>query len=162
MGQLKTEMGVDILGTSAILSRRSGRVLDADAEARLPLHYSGVATSIALCMQDVSEPAPVTDPIIENPDSNDSDGSYGDGRSSAPPRPRVKPELLAPAGDRSCLIAAVENGADAFISASSAIMRESAPRISTGRLLPEVMALLASPRRTRLRDAQYAGVSRAS
>jgi U32 family peptidase len=32
---------------------------------------------------------------------------------SASARPRQKPELLAPAGDRSCLIAAVENGADA-------------------------------------------------
>ena len=29
------------------------------------------------------------------------------------PRPGAKPELLAPAGDRTCLIAAVENGADA-------------------------------------------------
>ncbi len=29
------------------------------------------------------------------------------------PRPRVKPELLAPAGDRACLTAAIENGADA-------------------------------------------------
>ena len=28
-------------------------------------------------------------------------------------RQRKKPELLAPAGDRTCLIAAVENGADA-------------------------------------------------
>ena len=28
-------------------------------------------------------------------------------------RPALKPELLAPAGDRECLIAAVENGADA-------------------------------------------------
>ncbi len=37
------------------------------------------------------------------------------GSAAGPPssRPRIKPELLAPAGDRSCLIAAVENGADA-------------------------------------------------
>src|SRR5271157_4405798 len=30
-----------------------------------------------------------------------------------PPELRVKPELLSPAGDRTCLLAAVENGADA-------------------------------------------------
>ncbi|MBX3441828.1 MAG: U32 family peptidase [Planctomyces sp.] len=33
--------------------------------------------------------------------------------SSEPVRPRRRPELLAPAGDRECLLAAVENGADA-------------------------------------------------
>jgi hypothetical protein len=33
----------------------------------------------------------------------------------APPTERrVKPELLSPAGDRTCLLAAVENGADAI------------------------------------------------
>src|SRR5208283_4598955 len=31
----------------------------------------------------------------------------------SPSSPRCKPELLAPAGDKTCLLAAVENGADA-------------------------------------------------
>jgi U32 family peptidase len=57
-------------------------------------------------------------------------------------RPRVKPELLAPAGDRTCLIAAVENGADAVY---FGLQRHNA-RIRAnnfdGTDLPEVMALL--------------------
>ena len=32
---------------------------------------------------------------------------------ASPSGPRLKPELLSPAGDRACLLAAVENGADA-------------------------------------------------
>ena len=59
-----------------------------------------------------------------------------------PARPRVKPELLAPAGDRTCLIAAVENGADAVY---FGLQRHNA-RIRAhnfdGADLPEVMGLL--------------------
>ena len=55
---------------------------------------------------------------------------------------RQKPELLAPAGDRTCLIAAVENGADAVY---FGLQRHNA-RIRAhnfdGSDLPEVMALL--------------------
>ena len=55
---------------------------------------------------------------------------------------RTKPELLAPAGDRTCLIAAVENGADAVY---FGLQRHNA-RIRAhnfdGADLPEVMALL--------------------
>ncbi|HEX3451404.1 MAG TPA: DUF3656 domain-containing protein [Isosphaeraceae bacterium] len=57
-------------------------------------------------------------------------------------RSRVKPELLAPAGDRTCLIAAVENGADAVY---FGLQRHNARiRASNfdGTDLPEVMALL--------------------
>ena len=56
-------------------------------------------------------------------------------------RPR-KPELLAPAGDRTCLIAAVENGADAVyfgLERHNARMRA---HNFDGADLPEVMALL--------------------
>jgi putative protease len=59
----------------------------------------------------------------------------------APPQ-RVKPELLAPAGDRTCLVAAVENGADAVY---FGLQRHNA-RIRAdnfdGADLPEVLALL--------------------
>jgi putative protease len=56
--------------------------------------------------------------------------------------PRVKPELLAPAGDRTCLLAAVENGADAVyfgLGRHNARMRA---HNFDGADLPEVMALL--------------------
>ena len=56
--------------------------------------------------------------------------------------PRIKPELLAPAGDRTCLIAAVENGADAVyfgLQRHNARMRA---HNFDGADLPEVMALL--------------------
>src|SRR5579863_9993383 len=57
-------------------------------------------------------------------------------------RPRIKPELLAPAGDRTCLVAAVENGADAVY---FGLQRHNA-RIRAhnfdGANLPEVMAML--------------------
>ena len=59
-----------------------------------------------------------------------------------PARRRVKPELLAPAGDRSCLIAAVENGADAIyfgLERHNARIRASN---FEGADLPEIMALL--------------------
>ena len=55
---------------------------------------------------------------------------------------RKKPELLAPAGDRTCLIAAVENGADAVyfgLQRHNARMRANN---FDGTDLPEVMALL--------------------
>ncbi len=55
---------------------------------------------------------------------------------------RAKPELLAPAGDRTCLIAAVENGADAIY---FGLARHNARARATnfdGADLPEVMALL--------------------
>ncbi len=57
-------------------------------------------------------------------------------------RPLTKPELLAPAGDRTCLIAAVENGADAVyfgLQRHNARMRANN---FDGADLPEVMALL--------------------
>ncbi len=57
-------------------------------------------------------------------------------------RPGIKPELLAPAGDRTCLIAAVENGADAVY---FGLQRHNARARATnfdGADLPEVMALL--------------------
>jgi len=58
------------------------------------------------------------------------------------PRPRIKPELLAPAGDRTCLLAAVENGADAVY---FGLQRHNA-RIRAdnfdGADLPELIALL--------------------
>jgi putative protease len=43
-------------------------------------------------------------------------GQLGDTSAHSPappPEPRLKPELLSPAGDRTCLLAAIENGADA-------------------------------------------------
>src|SRR4051794_19282470 len=55
---------------------------------------------------------------------------------------KVKPELLAPAGDRACLLAAVENGADAVY---FGLQRHNARARATnfdGTDLPEVMALL--------------------
>ena len=61
---------------------------------------------------------------------------------SRSPRRRSKPELLAPAGDRSCLIAAVENGADAVyfgLERHNARIRASN---FEGADLPEIMALL--------------------
>src|SRR5579885_2067877 len=63
------------------------------------------------------------------------------GCSTRPPS-RVKPELLAPAGDRTCLIAAVENGADAVyfgLARHNARMRA---HNFDGADLPEVMAML--------------------
>ena len=54
----------------------------------------------------------------------------------------VKPELLAPAGDRTCLIAAVENGADAvYFGLQRHNARARAVNFDGGEL-PEVMALL--------------------
>jgi putative protease len=75
----------------------------------------------------------------------DQVGTAGEVGIAATPnvhRPHGKPELLAPAGDRTCLIAAVENGADAVY---FGLQRHNA-RIRAnnfdGNDLPEVMALL--------------------
>ncbi len=63
-------------------------------------------------------------------------------QSTEGPSPRIKPELLAPAGDRTCLLAAVENGADAVY---FGLQRHNA-RIRAhnfdGTDLPEIMGLL--------------------
>ncbi|GAC1464883.1 MAG: DUF3656 domain-containing protein [Isosphaeraceae bacterium] len=57
-------------------------------------------------------------------------------------RARTRPELLAPAGDRACLIAAVENGADAvYFGLTTHNARARAANFDGGEL-PEVMALL--------------------
>jgi putative protease len=57
-------------------------------------------------------------------------------------RPRVKPELLAPAGDRTCLLAAVENGADAVYFGLQHHNARARATNFDGAELPEVMALL--------------------
>jgi putative protease len=79
-------------------------------------------------------PAAQSEALVETPSSSRDPAS--------PVRRRVKPELLAPAGDRTCLIAAVENGADAVY---FGLQRHNA-RIRAdnfdGADLPEVMALL--------------------
>jgi putative protease len=55
---------------------------------------------------------------------------------------RVRPELLAPAGDRACLIAAVENGADAVYFGLQRHNARARAANFDGADLPEVMALL--------------------
>ncbi len=57
-------------------------------------------------------------------------------------RPNGKPELLAPAGDRACLIAAVENGADAVYFGLQRYNARIRANNFDGADLPEVMALL--------------------
>lgn len=57
-------------------------------------------------------------------------------------RTGTKPELLAPAGDRSCLIAAVENGADAVYFGLTRHNARARAANFDGADLPEVMALL--------------------
>ena len=61
---------------------------------------------------------------------------------ASPSAPRLKPELLSPAGDHSCLLAAIENGADAVYFG----LRRHNARIRAmnfdGNDLAEVMALL--------------------
>src|SRR5271154_7329241 len=57
-------------------------------------------------------------------------------------RSHVKPELLAPAGDRTCLIAAVENGADAVYFGLQRFNARIRAHNFDGTDLPEVMALL--------------------
>jgi putative protease len=81
---------------------------------------------------------------LKTPDGAASPGEHLNdcAEGSQTPRPRIKPELLAPAGDRSCLIAAVENGADAVyfgLERHNARIRASN---FEGALLPEVMTLL--------------------
>src|SRR5271163_2582501 len=56
--------------------------------------------------------------------------------------PNGKPELLAPAGDRTCLIAAVENGADAVYFGLQRYNARIRANNFDGADLPEVMALL--------------------
>src|SRR4051812_29678360 len=61
---------------------------------------------------------------------------------AASARPGIKPELLAPAGDLTCLVAAVENGADAVY---FGLQRHNARARATnfdGEALPDLMALL--------------------
>lgn len=80
-------------------------------------------------------PNPVTEP------HKDAHAVRGVSRSDKADT-RIKPELLAPAGDRTCLIAAIENGADAVY---FGLQRHNAQiRASNfdGTDLPEVMALL--------------------
>jgi putative protease len=57
-------------------------------------------------------------------------------------RPRAKPELLAPAGDRTCLMAAVENGADALYFGLRAHNARARAANFDGAELADVMALL--------------------
>lgn len=62
--------------------------------------------------------------------------------SLEPARATRRPELLAPAGDRTCLVAAVENGADAvYFGLQSLNARARATNFHVDEL-PEVMALL--------------------
>ena len=68
-------------------------------------------------------------------------------RPSADNRPdrcgrRPGPELLAPAGDRACLVAAVENGADAVYFGLARHNARARAANFDGADLPEVMALL--------------------
>ena len=58
------------------------------------------------------------------------------------PRAVATPELLAPAGDRTCLIAAIENGADAVYFGLQGPQRPGPGRQLRPGRLPEVMALL--------------------
>ena len=56
--------------------------------------------------------------------------------------PTTAPELLAPAGDRTCLVAAIENGADAvYFGLQGHNARARAANFAVDEL-PEVMALL--------------------
>jgi U32 family peptidase len=61
---------------------------------------------------------------------------------AASPRPRIKPELLAPAGDRTCLIAAVENGADAVYFGLQRFNARIRAHNFDGTDLPDLMRLL--------------------
>jgi len=64
------------------------------------------------------------------------------GAAVRPLRGTEKPELLAPAGDRSCLVAAVENGADAVYFGLTRHNARARAANFDGADLPEVMALL--------------------
>ena len=62
--------------------------------------------------------------------------------SDASPVPKIKPELLSPAGDQECLRAAIENGADAvYFGLARHNARIRAANFTTADL-PEVMSLL--------------------
>jgi U32 family peptidase len=69
-------------------------------------------------------------------------GEVGIQTSGKVSRPNEKPELLAPAGDRMCLIAAVENGADAVYFGLQRYNARIRANNFDGADLPEVMALL--------------------
>ena len=73
-------------------------------------------------------------------------------------RATARPELLAPAGDRSCLIAAVENGADAVYFGLPRHNARARAANFDGADLPEVMALLHRRGVKGLRHAQHAGL----
>jgi putative protease len=62
--------------------------------------------------------------------------------TTLPPEARVKPELLAPAGDRTCMLAAVENGADAVYFGLQRHNARIRAQNFEGSDLPETMALL--------------------
>src|SRR4051812_40563672 len=61
---------------------------------------------------------------------------------AASARPGIKPELLAPAGDLTCLVAAVENGADAVYFGLPRFNARARAANFDGADLPEVMGLL--------------------
>src|SRR5580692_3965839 len=72
----------------------------------------------------------------------DADRAASAVSASEVPVKRIKPELLAPAGDRTCLIAAVENGADAVYFGLQRFNARIRANNFDGTDLPEVMALL--------------------
>ena len=69
-------------------------------------------------------------------------GDCGTKIGAARLRATAKPELLAPAGDRTCLIAAVENGADAVYFGLQGHNARARAVNFDGDELPEIMALL--------------------
>ena len=69
-----------------------------------------------------------------------------------------KPELLAPAGDRTCLVAAIENGADAvYFGLQGHNARARAANFDPAEL-PEVMDAAPSPGRQGVRHPQHPGL----
>jgi len=75
-------------------------------------------------------------------EANEVERTVGFAPTSDVTRPPAKPELLAPAGDRTCLIAAVENGADAVYFGLQRYNARIRASNFDGADLPEVMALL--------------------
>ena len=83
-----------------------------------------------------------------------------DGRSVATAEMMTKPELLAPAGDRTCLVAAIENGADAvYFGLQGHNARARAANFDATELA-EVMALLHRRGVKGIRHAQHPGLPR--
>src|SRR5580692_7552624 len=72
----------------------------------------------------------------------DADRAASAVSASEVPVKRIKPELLAPAGDRTCLVAAIENGADAVYFGLQRYNARIRADNFDGADLPEVMALL--------------------